>query len=241
MTVTYIFHSCYLLEFDGFSLIFDFYKDEVRDDGRFWINDYLLEKPDDLYVFCTHSHSDHFNPEILKWGETRPNTQYIFSKEVMENHDISVYQDIVFLDKLQVYEDDRLKIKAFGSTDAGGSFLVNVSGQRFFHAGDLNNWHWNEEVPKLEAAGYENSYLCQLELVAENIDQLYLAMFPVDPRLGKDYMRGAEQFVSRISVDYFLPMHFGENYDKANAFSRYARLQNTTYLDVHKKGQSFEL
>ena len=43
MTVTYIFHSCYLLEFDGFSLIFDFYKDEKRGDGRFWINDYLLQ------------------------------------------------------------------------------------------------------------------------------------------------------------------------------------------------------
>lgn len=241
MTVTYIFHSCYLLEFDGFSIIFDFYKDEKRDDGRFWVNDYLLEKTDDLYVFCTHSHSDHFNPEILKWGLKKSNIKYIFSKEVIENPEISVYQNIVFLDKLQVYEDDRLKVKAFGSTDVGGSFLVNISGQRFFHAGDLNNWHWNEEVPKLEAAGYENSYLCQLELVAENVDQIYLAMFPVDPRLGRDYMRGAEQFVNRISVDYFLPMHFSEDYEKANAFSRYARLQNCTYLNVSRKGQSFEL
>ena len=159
----------------------------------------------------------------------------------MEKRETSVYRNIVFLDKLQVYEDSRLKVKAFGSTDAGGSFLVNVSGQRFFHAGDLNIWHWNEEVSKLEAAGYENSYLCQLELLAENVDQLYLAMVPIDPRLGKDYMRCAEQFVNRISTDYFLPMHFGENYEKANAFSRYAKLQNTKYLNVHKKGQSFEL
>ena len=241
MTVTYIFHSCYLLEFDGFSIVFDFYKDEKRDDGHFWINDYLLEKPDDLYVFCTHSHPDHFNPEILKWGINKANVKYIFSKEVMDNRDISVYQNIVFLDKLEEYEDSRIKVKAFGSTDTGGSFVVDVFGKRFFHAGDLNNWHWNEEVPLLESTGYENSYLCQLELLAENVDQLYLAMFPVDPRLGRDYMRGAEQLVNRISTDYFLPMHFGENYEKVNAFSRYARLQNCTYLNVYKKGQSFEL
>lgn len=241
MTVTYIFHSCYLLEFDGFSIVFDFYKDEKRDDGLFWISDYLLEKPEDLYVFCTHSHPDHFNPEILKWGLNKTNVKYIFSKEVMDSREILVYQNIVFLDKLEEYEDNWIKVKAFGSTDTGGSFVVNVSGKRFFHAGDLNNWHWNEEVPLLESTGYENSYLCQLELLAENVDQLYLAMFPVDPRLGRDYMRGAEQLVNRISTDYFLPMHFGENYEKVNAFSRYARLQNCTYLNVYKKGQSFEL
>ncbi len=241
MTVTYIFHSCYLLEFDGFSIVFDFYKDEKRDDGRFWISDYLLEKPEDLYVFCTHSHSDHFNPEILKWGLNKTNVKYIFSKEVMDSREIPVYRNMVFLDKLEEYEDNRIKVKAFGSTDTGGSFVVNVLGKRFFHAGDLNNWHWNEEVPLLESTGYENSYLCQLELLAENVDQLYLAMFPVDPRLGRDYMRGAEQLVNRISIDYFLPMHFGEKYEKANAFSRYARLQNCTYLNVYKKGQSFEL
>lgn len=241
MTVTYIFHSCYLLEFDDFSIIFDFYKDGKRDDGRFWINDYLLGKKEDLYVFCSHSHSDHFNPDILEWRTRKPNTKYIFSKEISDSKLVKGEVPVVYLDKLQVYEDGKLKAKAFGSTDAGGSFWVNVSERSFFHAGDLNNWHWNEEVPKSEAAGYETNYLCQLELLAENVDQLYLAMFPVDPRLGKDYMLGAEQFVKRISTDYFLPMHFGENYDKANAFSRYAKLQNCEYLNVTEKGQSFQL
>jgi L-ascorbate metabolism protein UlaG (beta-lactamase superfamily) len=241
MTVTYIFHSCYLLEFDGFSILFDFYKDGKRDDGTFWVSDYLLGKPDDLYVFCSHSHPDHYNPEILRWGITKSNVKYIFSKEVMNNSEITVYQNIVFLDKFETYEDNRIRVQAFGSTDTGGSFVVDVSGKRYFHAGDLNNWHWNEEVPFLESTGYENSYLCQLELLAEKVDQVYLAMFPVDPRLGKDYMRGAEQFVNRIATDYFLPMHFGENYEKANAFSRYARLQNCTFLPVYKKGQSYKL
>ena len=38
-----------------------------------------------------------------------------------------------------------VKIKAFGSTDIGISFLVSVDGVDIFHAGDLNWWHWWDE------------------------------------------------------------------------------------------------
>ncbi len=67
MIITYIFHSCYLIEFDQFSVLFDFYKDVPREEGKSWVRDYLLSKEQDLYVLCSHSHSDHFNPEILTW------------------------------------------------------------------------------------------------------------------------------------------------------------------------------
>lgn len=43
-------------------------------------------------------------------------------------------------------------------------------------------------------------------------------MFPVDPRLGTEYMRGARQFVEQIKTSIFVPMHFDEAYDKAAAF-----------------------
>lgn len=241
MTITYIYHSCYLLEFDDFSVIFDFYKDAKRDDGRFWVKDYLLEKKGSLYVFCTHSHSDHFNPEILEWQKQKADIKYIFSSEVRENKSFNEGVSVIYLNKLQTYEDEYLRVKAYGSTDAGASFLINVDGKRFFHAGDLNNWHWNEEVPKQEAATYENNYLCQLELVAEGIEEIFVLMFPVDPRLGKDYMLGAQQFISRIPVANFLPMHFGDHYDRANAFADMAAQYDCRMLRIEKKGQSFEL
>ena len=64
------------------------------------------------------------------------------------------------------------------------------------------------------------------------------AMFPVDPRLGKDYMRGAQQFVDAIEVDHFIPMHFGEHYAKANAFAPYAHHH---FFPVHQRGQTMTL
>ena len=241
MTVTYIYHSCYLLEFDGFFAIFDFYQDVEREDGTFWAKDYLLSKKEDLYVFCTHSHADHFNPEIMDWKNRKENIRYIFSKELLDAGVVDNSKDVLFLDKLESYADDRIKVKAFGSTDIGGSFLIEVDGKRIFHAGDLNNWHWNEEVPKIEATGYENNYLCELELLAESVENLFLAMLPIDPRLGTDFMKGAEQFVKRVSTEYLLPMHFGENYDMVNAFERTAKLQSCKYLKVTRKGESFNL
>lgn len=240
MRVTYIYHSCYLIEFGSFSVIFDYFRDALREDGTSWVNDYLLGKEEDLYVLCTHSHSDHYNPEIFTWKQKKKNITYIFSHELLTARK-STDADVIYLRKEEVYHDHRLNIKAFGSTDEGGSFLLEWNNLRFFHAGDLNNWHWNEEVKNEEALTYENNFLCELELLAEESDRLYLAMFPVDPRLGSDYMKGAMQFISRIGVRYFLPMHFGEQYEKANRFAKEAERNGAVYLSLSHPGQSFDL
>ena len=240
MTVTYIYHSCYLIEFDEFSVLFDFYEDSLREDGTYWIADYLLNKEEDLYVFCSHSHSDHFNPDILSWRKNKSNIRYIFSYELLE----SICTDVevaVYLKKEDFFKDHRIKVKAFGSTDIGCSFLVIHNDRLFFHSGDLNNWHWRDEVSADEALTYENNFLCEVELISEKSDNLYLAMFPIDPRLGKDFMRGAEQFISRIKTEYIVPMHFGENYDKVNQFEAIAAESGCTYLPITKRGQSFSL
>lgn len=240
MTVTYIHHSCYLIEFEEFSILFDYYKDAPREDGSAWVNDYLLKKEEDLYVLSSHSHEDHFNPKILSWKERKKNIRYIFSREILESGK-AVAEDALYLDKGESYRDHRLTIRAFGSTDAGGSFLIGHNNRLYFFAGDLNNWHWNEEVTKDIALSFENNFLCELELLAEQTDRVYLAMFPVDPRLGKDFMRGAEQFVSRIKTDYFLPMHFGDDWDKVNRFAEIAARYGCHFLSLSHKGQSFTL
>jgi hypothetical protein len=66
-------------------------------------------------------------------------------------------------------------------------------------------------------------------------------MFPLDPRLGNDFMRGGEQFVSRIKTEYFFPMHFGENFNLVNMFAGIASKYNCNYLPINHHGQSFNL
>lgn len=245
MTVTYIYHSCCAIELDGFTVIIDFYQDAYVDhNGKkmSWVKDYLFKKEEPLYVLCTHSHSDHFNPEILSWNRDRTDITYVFSKEIKEVHrEILKGKEINYLSKLQSFEDDNLNIKAFGSTDTGGSFYIQHNDTKIFHAGDLNNWHWNEEVPKSESLVYENQYICELQLIAEEVKELDIAMFPLDPRLGKDFLRGGEQFVNKIKTESFLPLHFGGNYELIKQFEPIAQKAKCNLLALEHTGQSFKI
>lgn len=245
MIVTYVYHSCCVIEFESFSLIVDFYKDPIMDGDEIgWVSKHLLKNEKPLYVLCTHSHADHFNEEILSWNRERKNITYVFSKEVGESLTGTFLlkdEKIVFLDRLEEYKDDNIRIKAFGSTDTGASFYIEHNDLKIFHAGDLNNWHWNEEVTKEEAYVYENHYICELELLSEEVKELDLVMFPLDPRLGKDFMRGGEQFVNKIKTDNFLPLHFGDNFDILKQFKPIASKVNTKLLELEHNGQSFRI
>ncbi len=148
-------------------------------------------------------------------------------------------------DSLKADQDFRkhenLKIKAFGSTDIGGSFLICFDDQVIFHAGDLNNWHWNEESPTQESREYEENFLNELGLLYADAPNLDLALFPIDPRLGKDYMRGAEQFLDKIQTKVFAPMHFHDAYDKVRAFDEYATSKGCKLFSPSKRGESINL
>mgnify|MGYP001003482730 CR=1 FL=1 len=240
MRLTYIYHSCYLLEAEKCNLIFDFYKDSGDKPGSGIIHDRILADEKPLYVFSSHFHPDHFNREILQWKNRKKGIIYLFSTDIVENHK-AAENDATYLAKGDEYKDDLLQVTAFGSTDVGISFLIEIEGKRFFHAGDLNNWHWKDESNAEEIAEAEAFYERELNDVVNGVQDLDVAMFPIDPRLGSDFMRGAIQFISRIPVKLIAPMHFGEAYDKIAAFDSYAKEANCLYMLLNKKGQTINI
>ena len=145
MKLDYIYHSGFAIEAVGTTVIIDYYKDSSEEaPDRGIVHDHLLKKPRTLYVLSSHFHPDHFNRDILSWKEQRPDIRYIFSKDILK-HRRATAEDAVYINKGDVYEDENIRIEAFGSTDVGISFLIDLQGVRLFHAGDLNNWHWSEE------------------------------------------------------------------------------------------------
>lgn len=239
MKLTYIYHSGFAIEGDGFTIIIDYYKDSSGNEKEGIVHNTLLKKEGKLYILSTHSHADHFNNEVLKWKYEHPNTIYIFSRDIRKYRKAKE-KDAIYLDKLDTYKDDTLYIKAFGSTDLGISFLIKIKDKTIFHAGDLNNWHWNEESTHEEIQEAESAYNKELNLLAENVKHLDLAIFPIDPRLGKDYMKGAEQFIKTIKTDIFVPMHFGEEYKSSEAFAPIAKASNTRYIAWKERGESID-
>lgn len=236
MRLVYIFHSGFVLQGDDFSILIDYYQDTP---GQ-WVQEKFLKSPGRLYILASHVHPDHFNPEILAWKSNRPDIRYIFSEDIRDNQK-ACFHDAIYLKKGEEWNDDCLKVKAFGSTDAGISFLLDVENKRIFHAGDLNNWHWKEESSPEEIQEAEHHYLNELETLAQYTGQVDLAMFPVDPRLGKDYTLGARQFLDRIHTRQFAPMHFWKKYDKANAFRACAEDHGARFIAIRKPGEIVEL
>lgn len=238
MRLTYIFHSGFAVEHPNFTIIFDYYKDSLGN-NKGVVHDRLLHRPQKLYVLSSHSHPDHFNPEVLEWRDIRSDITYIFSKDIETMSGVPGlrYKSINFVDKGEIYTDEFLQITAFGSTDLGISFKVTFDNRVIFHAGDLNNWHWNEESTDEEVIEAEQAYLDELNHIAASTPCLDLAMFPVDPRLGADYMLGAEQFLEKIPTRLFVPMHFGEAYDKAQAIKGVAEKFNTKIYVPPRRGE----
>jgi L-ascorbate metabolism protein UlaG (beta-lactamase superfamily) len=235
MKLTYVFHSGFVIEGEKATVIFDYFKDS----GDAYIHRRLTSFPGQVYVFASHWHPDHFRGEVLQWKQQRPDIKYIFSHDILEKG-LADRSEACYLEKGQVWTDDRLSVRAFGSTDVGVSFLMEMEGQRIFHAGDLNNWHWNEESTEEEIRQCEDWFLKEVADIRQTIDYVDVAMFPVDPHLGKDYMLGAEQFVDRIRIGLFSPMHFGQAYVEADAFRPYAERAGCRFAAWKAQGESIE-
>ncbi|WP_321330818.1 MBL fold metallo-hydrolase [uncultured Bacteroides sp.] len=241
MKLTYIYHSGFAIEADGITVIIDYYKDSSETiPNRGVVHDELLSRPGKFYVLSTHFHPDHFNRDILSWKEQRPDINYIFSKDIMQ-HKRASKEEALYINKPEVYQDDAIRIQAFGSTDSGISFLIDLQGTKLFHAGDLNNWHWSEESTEEEARKAEGDFLAELKLLQQAAPAIDLVMFPVDSRLGKDYDRGARQFVEQIKTSIFVPMHFGEDYAGGNAFRNTAQANGCNFIAITHRGESLTL
>lgn len=245
MELVYIFHSGFALLGDGFTVVMDYYMDskEYGDDGVLHsgiLHDGILQREGKLYVLSSHFHPDHFNKEVLTWREKRPDIIYILSKDILK-HRRAKEEDALWLRKGEEYVDETLKIKAFGSTDVGVSFLIEAQGKTFFHAGDLNNWHWMDESDEVEWKRNEKYFLYQLDYIYRQVKEMDVVMFPVDPRLGNEYMRGATQFIDKIKTRTFVPMHFTPEYDKANAFGKIAQEKGVEFIPVTHSGQIIKL
>lgn len=209
----YIYHSCFILELESYILIFDYYKNP--DDKEDCLNEVFSSKKNfnkKILVFSSHSHYDHFNPEILEWSKKHCNISYILSSDIYENNSI-ILKDNYFIarENEKISFDSNIEIFSFGSTDLGVSFLVKVNNNLIFHAGDLNWWNWGDEDTEEEALEMENNFkriISNIENTTKKLGNIDIAFFPIDPRLGVHSKDGADYFTQILNPKNLVPMHF---------------------------------
>ena len=200
MNITCIGHSGFLVCLPNYNLIFDYYTDKA---GIITPAIFTQKK---TCVFVSHSHYDHYNQEIYEWstygdvlyildaGCSAPNNDNII--KIPEGESVSLYENTV-------------EIRAYGSTDEGVSYLVNADGTILFHAGDLNDWYWEEESTPEKLRESEENYLRIIkQLAGQHIDAAFI---PQDPRLGVHANRGIRHFKDIVNPNRIIPMHFPGN------------------------------
>ena len=72
MKITHIYHSGFLVELENSLLLFDWYKGTLPE----------LDADKTLYVFCSHSHPDHYSRKIWELQNSHPNVVYILDEGI---------------------------------------------------------------------------------------------------------------------------------------------------------------
>ncbi|UKK49996.1 MBL fold metallo-hydrolase [Prevotella sp. E13-17] len=250
MKLTYVFHSCFVLEAEKSILLFDYWMDPKNVVAPF------LKKEKNIYVFSSHFHEDHFNRTIFEWRKQRQDIIYILSKDIYRHRRAQKEDADVWLAKGGTWTDGTLSVWASGSTDSGVSWIIETEGKRIFHAGDLNNWYarflqdakpgetiYSEEFDEeIDPIAHEKQYLGELKDIRKITDSFDVVMFPVDGRIGNGYTLGARQFTDRFKVGLLVPMHFVAcGFESAWRMKEFTNEKDVAFWPISREGDTIEV
>ena len=217
--VTYLDHSGFAVTTPDAVMVFDYYKDPDKK-----LEKVLREAPDaDVIFFVSHHHPDHFNTSIFELAQERRRT-YVLSYDIFSKLVPDKGLSVAWMSPGDILDQipGTSKVRAYKSTDAGVAYAITLpDGHTIFHAGDLNDWHWGDVSTPAESQAAQAHFEKIVSQIAGDYPQMHVVMFPVDARMGTDFARGANIFLSKIQVDYFFPMHFWGEPQKACDFAAY--------------------
>lgn len=214
MIIDYLGHSGFLVETEKVLMLFDYYVGGL---------DILESKPKEkpLFVFASHAHPDHFNPQVFSLMGGGRRVKYLLSQDIRRKA-APTEADADFLAANAEYAVDGLgTVKTLRSTDEGVAFLVDTGDKTVFHAGDLHRWAWEGE-PEVWLTVQEREFRREIEKIAgTHIDAAFVVL---DDRLGENYALGASLFLELCKPDILLPMHFWQD---RGVVARFAELPET--------------
>ena len=234
MTVTYYHHSGFSVASGDVLLVFDYWRGKAsKIPEALGITPETFARYNEVYVFISHEHEDHYDGVVYTWDQYAPVTYVIADclPEGARGHRMQKGSELTL--------SDRVQVKAYGSTDSGVSFLVTVDGMNFFHAGDLNFWHWREVCNARQIQEADEDFRGEVKDI-QGVD-IDVAFFPVDPRLGMLFDAGANYFMLTVKPRLLLPMHFWGRGDVINEFARRSRTRETEIVALTNHGQAISL
>ncbi|MEE0955117.1 MAG: MBL fold metallo-hydrolase [Eubacterium sp.] len=227
MLITCIDHSGFLVETETANFLFDWYTGTLPA--------FDCSKP--LFVFVSHSHSDHFSQEIFQLNAA----QWILSYDIPERSlpkDPDIRKRIVTMQpheevninnnwsgtlktdsiskesllKMNPHDTNKFTVNTLASNDLGIAFVVHTSEGDIYHAGDLNNWWWDGDEEDREL---KKIYHTELDRIKGS--HFRIAMVPYDLRLSQPGF-GIRDFLACCQADTITAMHLNTTTEKAEKY-----------------------
>lgn len=198
MQVTYIHHSGFLVETGRFYYLFDYEKGPLPE----------MDPAKPILVLSSHSHGDHYNPQVFSL--LKASGMAVIQAVLSDDIPLPTNVDALSVAPEKEYTlGPQQKLTTFRSTDLGVAFLLEDQENLIYHAGDLNDWVWDEETDAYNQEMTAN-YRRQIRLLSQTLGhrEIDLAFAVLDPRQEKDYDRGLCYFLENIPVKQVYPMHY---------------------------------
>ena len=204
--VTRIYHSGFLIETEHYFLIFDYYTGQLPD---------LSGKK--IVVFASHRHGDHYDECIFELEKQYSDISYVLYHDITNRKQ----ENILYVQNHQSYDWEGLTVETLQSTDEGCAFLVKVDDKIYYHAGDLNWWHWDGE-PEEFNQWQEEVYKKETDRLTEvSIDYAFVVL---DPRQKQNATLGILELLKKCNIKHLFPMHF-DCWGKREAVEPYLLLE----------------
>jgi ankyrin repeat protein len=197
--VWYLNHSGWAVKTSGHLLVFDYFAPGRAPDEPGLADGHIDPSEiagENVAVFVSHEHRDHYDPAIFDWKDALPHVTYVVGCPVEED------KPHIFMGPREQRTIDGMQVTTIECNDTGVGYLIEVDGLVIFHAGDHANRHQDFSGP----------FKAEIE---------YLESRGVRPDIALMPMSGCgfgDQVAVRMGVEYaletlkplvFLPMHSG--------------------------------
>ena len=167
----------------------------IEEDKIIYVDPFKIEQKynDADYIFCTHSHYDHFSPEDIEKVK-KEDTTIIVPRDIEEQARKIFNNNVVIVEPTKEYQIKDLKFKTTYAYNINKKFhpkenkwvgyIIELNNKKYYIAGDTDNI---EEIQNIE---------CDIALI------------PIGGTFTMDYKESAE-LANTIKADIVIPTHYG--------------------------------
>jgi ankyrin repeat protein/L-ascorbate metabolism protein UlaG (beta-lactamase superfamily) len=200
--VWYLGHSGWAIKTQNHLLIFDYFErpNRVLPMDASLASGFVIPSEiigENVTVFVSHHHGDHYDPRIFEWRNEIPDIEYVFG---FQPDDID--QEYIFTPPRSEREVEGINIYTIRSNDAGVGFLIDVDGLTILHPGDHANG-------SMDMSASYTAEIDALTTMTEDIDLAFFAILGCSLGTPESVKLGVHYAIEQLKPKVLLPMHAG--------------------------------